>query len=521
MRVIGRYILFALLSFLLLLSNVSHAGETRTPIKHVIIIIDENHSFDNLFGTYPFGFPPVVNNVTLSVMLPDGLYENYTQLGQSRNGVLYWISVPNVPWFPFLGYSHPYYANAYSTVDPHEGWKAYHGDYWFGEPIGFVYYSGSQSMAYFSYQQAWILWDYAEEYVLADNYFAPVLGLTEPNRVAYLTGLPPDFYSDYVSWAIPYNETIFYQLSLHNVSWGYYVIGYKGGIPFPLNAFDGIQEAKSHIHSLSDFFDDLKNGSLPAVSWVMLMGCGGDYYDMLPPYNIATGEVELASIINAVMESVHWNSTVIFITFDEGGGYYDHVVPPAINHYGLGQRVPLLVISPYAKEGWVDNYTMSGYTLLAFIDYNWGLPWLTKWVEESDVQGLLSAFNFSSPPRPPIILTPNNWSYPLPLQYPIHYGYIAKVPTYPSYAQVYPAPALQFLLPLELTAFVLVVVGLKKKSLITISMSLFLVALVISVYYYKVDNIYAFVSEYYAFTSFIGFVASSILYLHWRKRCMM
>ena len=157
-------------------------------------------------------------------MWPEGLYENYTQLEQSKDGVLNWISVPNVPWLPFLGYSHPYYTDAYSTADLYEGWNAYHGDYWFGEPTGFVYYSGPQSMAYFSYQQAWILWDYAEEYVLADNYFAPVLGLTEPNRVAYLTGFPPDFYSDEVSCAIPYNETIFYQLSLHNVSWGYYVI---------------------------------------------------------------------------------------------------------------------------------------------------------------------------------------------------------------------------------------------------------------------------------------------------------
>ena len=451
-------------------------------------------------------------------MRPEGLYSNYIQLEESKDGVLYWISVPNVPWLPFLGYSHPYYANAYSTADPYEGWNAYHGDYWFGEPTGFVYYSGPQSMAYFSYQQAWILWDYAEEYVLADNYFAPVLGLTEPNRVAYLTGFPPDFYSDEVSYAIPYNETIFYQLSLHNVSWGYYVIDYKGGIPFPLNAFVGIQEAKGHIHSLSDFFSNLRNGSLPAVSWVMLIGCDNDEYDMHPPYNITAGEVELVRIINAVMESDYWNSTAIFITFDEGGGYYDQVVPPAIDHYGLGQRIPLLIISPYAKEAWIDNYTMSGYTLLAFIEYNWDLPWLTKWVEGSDVQGLLTAFNFSSPPRPPIILTPNNWSYPLPLQYHVHYGYIAKVPTYPSYAQVYPAPAMSFLLPLDLLAFVFMVTGVKKKSLIFASLILFSLALVVSTYYYEVDNTYAFVSEYYTYSSLIGFLVSSVLYLRVRKR---
>jgi len=97
------------------------------------------------------------------------------------------------------------------------------------------------------------------------------------------------------------------------------------------------------------------------------------------------------------------------------------------NYTLLGQRIPLIIISPYAKEGWIDNYTMSGYTLLAFIDYNWHLPYLNKIVANSDVQGLLQAFNFSQVPRKPIILTPNNWTYPIPLQYPIHYGYIATI----------------------------------------------------------------------------------------------
>jgi Phospholipase C len=247
-------------------------------------------------------------------------------------------------------------------------------------------------MAYFSYQQVGILWDYAEEYVLADNYYAPVLGLTEPNRVAYLTGAPPDFFTDSASNVIPINQTIFYQLSSHNISWGYFVYDYQGGIPWPLNAFTGIQQYRSHIHDLTTFFKDLKDGELPAVSWVMLIGCDSDKYDMHPPYNVTEGAVELSYIINQVMESPYWNSTVIFITFDEGGGYYDHITPPAINTMGLGQRIPLLIISPYAKEAWVDNYTLSGYTLLGFIDYNWHLPWLTKWVENSDVEGILQAF---------------------------------------------------------------------------------------------------------------------------------
>ncbi len=105
----------------------------------------------------------------------------------------------------------------------------------------------------------------------------------------------------------------------------------------------------------------------------------------------------------------------------------------------LGERVPLLIISPYAKEGgWIDNYSLSGYTLLAFIDYNWHLPYLTPIVANSDLNGLLAAFNFSQRPRPPIILTPLNWTYPIPLQYPVHYGYVALVKgNYTGYTLLY------------------------------------------------------------------------------------
>jgi len=108
------------------------------------------------------------------------------------------------------------------------------------------------------------------------------------------------------------------------------------------------------------------------------------------------------------------------------------------NYNVLGERVPLLIISPYTKEGWIDNYSMSGYTLLAFIDYNWHLPYLTPIVANSDLEGLLTAFNFSQTPRPPIILTLSNWTYPIPLQYPVHYGYMAMVSgNYSGYILLY------------------------------------------------------------------------------------
>lgn len=517
MRKLTYMIIISLLLFFIVSSTLIKASTTATPIKHIIIIIQENHSFDNLFGTYPFGYPPIINNITLSLMEPEGLYDNYSQLLGSKNGVLSYISVPNVPWLPILGYSHPYYVNSVIVEDPNEGWVPYHGDYWFGKPIGFVYYSGPQSMAYFSYEQLSPLWDYAEEYGLADNYFAPVLGLTEPNRIAYLTGFPPPFYSDEASDAIPVNESIFYQLTQYNISWKYYVYDYQGGIPWPLNAFIGISQYKSHFANLSSFFSDIRDDKLPSVSWVMFIGCSNDYYDMHPPNNITSGELMLTKVINAVMESQYWNSSVIFITFDEGGGFYDQVVPPAINHYGLGQRIPLLIISPYAKEGYINNYTLSGYTLLGFIDYDFNLPYITPLASEG-VKGLLESFNFSMKPRPPIILTPSNWTYPIPLQYPIHYGYIASVPAYKGYAEVYKMPELNLLLPLLLISFVVFIASFKIRRLLPYSVVLFFLTLVISGYIYEVNNIYQFITEDYLYTSLVGLIASGLIYARARSK---
>ncbi len=239
-----------------------------------------------------------------------------------------------------------------------------------------------------------------------------------------------------------------YQLNENGVSWAYFDYGYHQGQslpPFPLVVFSGAKQYSSHYFNTSVFLEDLKNGSLPDVSWLMFTGGDGhdthSALDLHPPFNLTEGQANLVKYINAIMESKYWNSTAIFITFDEGGGFYDQVPPSIVYTYGEGcdhyleglgiynysiQRAPLLIISPYAKEGWINNYSISGYTLLGFIDYNWHLPYLTKIVANSNVYGLLQSFNFSVQ-REPIILYPDNWSYPILLQYPIHYGYVANV----------------------------------------------------------------------------------------------
>jgi len=453
----------------------SQTQVTKTPIKHVVIILLENHAFDSLFGVYPFGFPEIVDNVTLSVMRPVNYIYNLSvlkTLNQTRGNVT-WVNVPVRP--DDSQYLHPYYANTTVLTNPHEGYSNYHEDWDWGKMDGFVNGSGSQSLAYISYQQAPLLWDYAEEYVLFDDFFSPTLSVTVPNRIAYITGFPTQVESDAPQFGlIPFNDSILGQLTEAGVSWNWYeygyskdyqlisptlYLGYNNTAPLPVSLLKGANQYDNHYFDLSTFLEQARNGSLPAVSFVMMTGpMGYDNHvpglDLHPPYNTTLAMLTLAVIVNSVMLGKDWNSSAIFITIDEGGGYYDPVPPPIVQGYGLanaptlskvgmqgyftlGQRIPLLVISPYAKEGYVDNYTSSGYSILAFIDWNWGLPYLNPIVKEFGYQGILDAFNFSSP-RAPLPLTPKNWTYPVPLQYPIHYGYVATINNnYTAYQELY------------------------------------------------------------------------------------
>ena len=119
------------------------------------------------------------------------------------------------------------------------------------------------------------------------------------------------------------------------------------------------------------FVSDVKNNTLPSVSWVMP---ASEAVSEEPPANITEGEQAVVSEINTVMSSPYWNSTAIFLTWDDWGGFYDHVPPPQVDGYGYGFRVPCLIISPYAKQGFIDN-TQSDFTsILKFIETIFQLP---------------------------------------------------------------------------------------------------------------------------------------------------
>jgi phospholipase C len=370
---------------------------TATPIKHVIMVMMENHSFDNVFGLYPTLNKTNPGTLLATLQQPDDV------LHAPRG-----VSLTQVP------------NGTYWTANPNEG--VYQADWDNGKMDGFASNGGSVAMTYFSSSQFAVEWDWAEEYAIADRYFSSCLCMTNPNRLFSLAGYGAGLTTD--SGPPPYiavTQSIFAELSSYGVSWGYYVRD-PATDNFPLNYFDGIGAYSSQVQRWSSFYSSLQQGTLPSVSWVMPVGGGASGIDQHPSANVTYGEGWLLGVVDRVMQSGYWNSSAIFVTYDEGGGYYDHISPPSFDGIQLGFRIPFFVISPYAKENYVSTTLMNHASSLAFIDYNWGLPALNAYVADSGLP--LDMFDFTQPysgagvGRQPVLLQ-NSSTYPANLQIPL------------------------------------------------------------------------------------------------------
>jgi phospholipase C len=230
-----------------------------------------------------------------------------------------------------------------------------------------------------------------------------------------------------------------YLLHKDGVSWAYYVqsgiqpdcddnpdqtaagcapVAQGAGTPSiwnPLPSFTDVKEdgQLGNIQNLSGFYGAAEHGTLPAVSWIAPTQANSDH----PPANLATGQAYVTNLINTIMRGPDWDSTAIFLTWDDWGGFYDHVVPPMVDQNGYGLRVPALVISPYAKQGYIDHQTLSFDAYNKFIEDDFlggarldpatdGRPDPRPDVrEDAEILGnLVSDFDFSQPPRPPVLL---------------------------------------------------------------------------------------------------------------------
>lgn len=248
-------------------------------------------------------------------------------------------------------------------------------------------------------------------------------------------GRPPD--SKGATTAPIYAWTdLTYLLHRAGVSWAYYVVdGYEPdcendtqlscspvrqrsttpGIWNPLPYFDTVRDdgQLGNIRSVSNFYAAAKAGTLPAVSWVIPSAAASEH----PASPVSAGQSYVTSLVDAVMRSPDWSSTAIFLTWGDWGGFYDHVVPAHVDDNGYGLRVPGLVISPYARTGYVDHQVLSfdAYTKAIEDDFlggqrldprTDGRPDPRPDVREvlPQLGDLVADFDFSQPPRPPLIL---------------------------------------------------------------------------------------------------------------------
>jgi phospholipase C len=229
---------------------------------------------------------------------------------------------------------------------------------------------------------------------------------------------------------------ITYLLHRYAIPWAYYV--FKGtepdceddsamtckpvaqgpttpGIWNPLPHFTDVQQdgELGNVQSLTDFFVAARAGALPAVSWIDPNGTVSEH----PTALVSAGQTYVTGLINAIMQGPDWNSTAIFLSWDDWGGFYDHVVPPVVDANGLGLRVPGIVISPYARHGYIDHQVLSHDNYTRFIEDDFlggqrldpttdGRPDPRPDVREASAQlgDLSSDFDFTQTPRPPTIL---------------------------------------------------------------------------------------------------------------------
>jgi phospholipase C len=443
-----------LLAALAALPARSQSGDPIHKIRHVVIIMQENRSFDSYFGTFPGADGIPMRDGVPTVCVPDPQQGNCVRPfhdTSDRNG----------------GGPH----NANSAVDDING----------GRMDGFLKTAqrkqkrrcggvnpncggGIDVMGYHDAGELPNYWKYARDFVLQDHLFEPNASWSLPQHLFMVSewsawckkigdpmscvnelespDFPPDFRSRNARFKPPapgrpdYAWTdLTYLLHAHHVSWGYYVMAgdqpdcannlddcgpvqqkaHTPGIWNPLPYFDTVKRdgELGNIRDLRDFYAAARNGTLPSVVWLAPAGA----YSEHPPSLVSRGQAYVTGVINAIMRGPDWKNTAIFLTWDDWGGFYDHVAPPGVDENGYGLRVPGMVISPYARRGFIDHQTLSHDAYNKFIEDDFlggiridpktdGRPDQRPTVREnvSILGDLRRDFDFNQPPRAPEIL---------------------------------------------------------------------------------------------------------------------
>lgn len=385
-------------------------------IKHLVFLIKENRSFDNLFGRFPGA---------------DGATSGLTKGGQRITlGPGLMVTDPDI--------GHDYYA-AVTAVDKGkmDNFDALIGALLNGQHRSYTSFTGDQIPNYYAY---------AKHFVLHDRFFSTVTSSSYSNHLhtigddsSFSVGTPlnpaipvitgwgcdsvPGSTVDFIhangvhgttkacySW-----PTIADRLDAAHLPWKYYA-------PQPLqtgyiwSSFDAISAVRNtsrwyqHVVPTTNYFSDVQSGNLPAVSWLINDTPHSDH-----PLggNICAGEDMTTREINAIMRSPLWKDTAIVVAWDDFGGFYDHVTPPRVDQIGLGPRVGAMIISPYARAGMIDNTQADFTSLLRLAELRFVLP--PAGPRDTKVSALTEAFTFNQTPLKPLILpmqpcaTEPNW----------------------------------------------------------------------------------------------------------------
>ncbi len=412
-------------------------------IRHVVVIMQENRSFDTYFGTYPGA-----DGIRKGTCLPDPRqggcvkpFHNATDVNTGGDHT-YAAAIADIDGGKMDGFvKEAEQGLGCTTTNP------------FCSPCNDKTQKSecSQVMGYHDAREIPNYWRYAHDYVLQDHMFEPIASWSLPAHLyqvsewSALCANGSDPYSchseaenpDGANGQVNYAWTdMTYLLHQWGVSWGYYI--FKGNEPDcesdaaltcapvkqgpttpsiwnPLVSFATVHQDNQlgNIKSLHAFLVAAAEGTLPAVSWITPNSVVSEH----PPASIKAGQAYVTGLVNSIMRSPDWRSTAIFLTWDDWGGFYDHVVPPKVDGLGYGIRVPGLVISPYAKRGYIDHQTLSFDAFNKFIEDDFlggqrldpatdGRPDPRPDVRDANplLGNLASDFDFNQRPRPIEIL---------------------------------------------------------------------------------------------------------------------
>ncbi len=295
--------------------------------------------------------------------------------------------------------------------------------------------------SYIQYYQSDIpnYWKYAQTFALSDNAFSSLTGASFGNHLYLAAASSYEFVTnpfflnagpDNTSWGcdapsntlagrIPnptVSTAIIYQypcidmptlsdlFDSQGLSWRYYAVP-EGQTGYIWSIFDTVAhirngpEWSTNISAPQNFIADVTAGNLANFTWLTPPWTASEH----PPTNICAGENWTVNQINAIMESPLWSSTAIFVTWDDWGGYYDHVPPPSVDYFGLGIRVPVIIISPYVSAQTVIHTQYEFASVLKFAEETFGLPSLTE--RDAQANDMMDAFNFTQQPLSPLVLT--------------------------------------------------------------------------------------------------------------------